>query len=136
MANFVLKDASIVIGGVDLSNHCKSVSISYDAESQDNTVMGDTTRSMIGGLLNYGIEAEFTQDYASGSVDATLFPLVGTTAVVVIKATSGAVSATNPKFTATALITAFSPVTGSVGDLAVSSCTMVPGGSTLARATS
>jgi len=43
----------------------------------DDTVMGDTTRSNIAGLLNWSIDVEFLQDFASAKVDATLFALVG-----------------------------------------------------------
>lgn len=134
MATFTINDASIVINSVDLSDHCKSVSINYEAESVDDTHMGDLTRLMIGGMLSYSIDVEFSQDYAAGKVDATLFPLVGQTTPIVIKATSAAVSATNPSFSATVLLTTYSPVSGAIGDKASTTVAFVPA-STLVRAT-
>lgn len=135
MATFVINDASIVINAVDLSDHCKSVTLNYEAESVDDTNMGDTTRLMVGGMLNYSLEVEFAQDYAAGEVDATLFALVGTATTVTVKATSGAVSATNPSFSGSMLLTSYSPVSGSIGDLATTSASFVPAGA-LTRATS
>lgn len=135
MATFVLTDASVTINSVDLSDHVRSVSLSYEAESVDDTNMSDTTRVNAGGLLNYGIDIEFSQDFAASKVDATLFSLVGSTTTVVVKPTSSSVSATNPSFTATMLVQSYSPITGTVGDLATSPLTLVPAG-TLARATS
>ena len=41
--------------------------------AQDDTVMGDTTRSEAPGLKNWELEGLFNQDYAAGEVDATLF---------------------------------------------------------------
>jgi hypothetical protein len=50
-------------------------------------------------------------------VDATLSPLVGSTTTFVIKPTSGSVSATNPSWSGTGLLTSYDPLGGSVGDL-------------------
>lgn len=117
MAVHKLYNASVVINSVDLSDHVKSVTVTTGAEALDDTAMGDTTRSNLGGLLTWSISVDFEQDYASAKVDATLSPLVGTTTVVVVKADSAAVSATNPSWTGTGLLTAYQPVGGTVGDL-------------------
>lgn len=135
MATLVLTDASVVINSVDLSDHIRSISLPYEGEEVDDTNMGDTTRIMAGGLLSYGLDIEFSQDYAASKVDATLFSLVGSTTTVVVKPTSGSVSSTNPSFTGTMLLSSYSPINGNVGDLAVASVHFGPAG-TLTRATS
>jgi|DEB0MinimDraft_4_1074332.scaffolds.fasta_scaffold12878_2 hypothetical protein len=135
MATFVLTDASVTINSVDLSDHVRSVTMSYEAESVDDTNMADTTRINTGGLLNYSVEVEFSQDFAANEVDATLFSLVGSTTTVIIKPTSSAVSSTNPSFSGTMLLTSYTPVTGTVGDLATATASFVPAGA-LTRATS
>jgi hypothetical protein len=135
MSKFVLTDASLVINSVDLSDHVRSVTINYEAELQDDTTMGDDTRTNLGGLKNWSIDVEFTQDYAASNVDATMFPIVGTSVPVVVKPTSGAVSATNPSYSGDGVIGAYSPIGNSVGDLAVAPVTIAPAG-TLTRATS
>jgi hypothetical protein len=136
MATFVYTDASVVVNSVDLSDHVKSCTLNYEAEMLDDTVMGDTTRSNMAGLLNWSIDVDFLQDFASAKVDATLFTLVGAAAfTVVLKPTSGSVSATNPSFTGSAVLESYPPMTGGVGDLETVSVTFRSAG-TLARATS
>jgi len=136
MATFVYTDASVVVNSVDLSDHVKSCTLNYEAEMLDDTVMGDTTRSNIAGLLNWSIDVEFLQDFASAKVDATLFTLVGAAAfTVTVKPTSASVSATNPSFSGSAVLESYPPMSGSVGDLETASATFRSAG-TLARATS
>jgi hypothetical protein len=69
------------------------------------------------------------QDFGAGSVDATLNPLLGSIATVVIKPTSGTVTSTNPTYTMTALVTQYSPFASSVGDIATLSVTWPVSGS-------
>ena len=136
MATFVYTDASVVVNSVDLSDHVKSCTLNYEAEMLDDTVMGDTTRSNIAGLLNWSIDVEFLQDFASAKVDATLFTLVGAAAfTVTVKPTSASVSATNPSLSGSAVLESYPPMSGSVGDLETASATFRSAG-TLARATS
>ena len=134
MAKHVLTDASLVINSVDLSDHVRSVTLSYEAELQDDTTMGDDTRTNLGGLKNWSMDVEFTQDYASGKVDATLWGIIGTAVTVVLKPTSGAVAATNPSYSGSGVIGSYSPIGNSVGDLAVAPVTIAAAG-TLTRAT-
>jgi len=135
MAKFVFTDASLVINSVDLSDHVQSVTLNYEAELQDDTTMGDDTRTNLGGLKNWSIDVQFAQDFASNEVDATLFSIVGTAVTCVLKPTSGAVSSTNPSFTGSGLIASYNPMGNSVGDLATAPVTINAAG-TLTRATS
>lgn len=136
MATYKFTDAFFSIGGTDLSDHVKEVSLTYEAETLDDTAMGDTTRKMKGGLLNWSADITFKQDHASSNVDATLFPLVGTTATMIIRPdNSDGVGATNPNYTGTALIKSYPPFGGGVGDLATTRLSLVSAGA-LSRATS
>lgn len=128
-------DGSIVVNGVNLSAWAKSIVIDTGVDKLDDTFMGDTTRSNLGGLLTWSIKVDFAQDYASSTVDPTLSPLHGTTTTVVVKPTSGAVSATNPSWTGTALVDYKQPVGGQVGELHMTSVEFSSAG-TLTRATS
>jgi len=135
MAEFVFTDASLVINSVDLSDHVESVALNYSAEPLDDTVMRDTTRSKIGGLLDWSMAVTFKQDYAASKVDATLFSIVGTVVTVTLKPTSAAVSATNPSYSGSVLVAEYNPLGGSVGDMAVAPVAL-PSAGTLTRATS
>ena len=135
MPKHVLTNASLVINSVDLSDHVRSVTLSYEAELQDDTTMGDDTRTNLGGLKNWSMDVEFTQNYDSAKVDATLWGIVGSAVTVVLKPTSAAVGTTNPSYSGSGVIGSYSPLGNSVGDLAVAPVTIAAAG-TLTRATS
>lgn len=120
MAAFVLRDASIVINSVDLSNRCTKVEIKSKRNMEDNTTMGATGLGRLPGLRDEGITATFKQDLAAAEVDQTLTPLYenGTAFTIVIKASSAAVSTTNPKWTATCYLEQYNPIGGDVGSVA------------------
>jgi hypothetical protein len=131
MATLVYTDALTTINSVDLSDHVRSLTINYEAEMLDDTVMGTSgTRSSKPGLKNWGLEVEFLQDYAAGSVDATLFPLVGAASFPVLcrPVKTTAVGATNPNYSGNAVLESYPPLTGEVGALGVASCTFRAGG--------
>lgn len=118
MAEFVYTNAFVSVGGVDLSGHVRQATISYSAEMQDKTAMGDLTRTRLGGLKDWSLELNFNQDFAASNVDATLFPLVGTSVAVIIRPDVAAVSAINPNFTGNAILESYAPLGGNVGDMA------------------
>lgn len=118
MAKFVAKDYDISINGSDFSSSLAAVTTSLSAEEQETTAFGNEYRSRISGLKDASISLEFHQDFGGTSVDATLYPLLGSEATVVVKPTSDAIGSTNPGFSAVYLVTEYSPFDSSVGDLA------------------
>jgi predicted secreted protein len=134
VSTFAFTNASVVVNSVDLSASVRTVTINVEADDLDDTAMGDTYRSRIGGLKDWSVGLEFNQDFAAANVDATLFPLLGTTTTITIKPTASAVSATNPSYSGSVLVSSYTPLDGSVGDLATVSVTW-PGAGTLTRAT-
>ena len=138
MTTFVLKDALVSIGGVDLSDHVTQVTISYSTELLEDTAMDSAfTRSRLPGLIDWSMEFVFWQDFDSNSVDATLFPLVGAaaaTALIVRALKATAIGVTNPEFRGNARIESYSPIAGGLGEV---TSTTVPfmGEGTLTRAT-
>ena len=123
MAKQILKDVTVSVGGVALGTSVKSVEISLTADAKETTAFGDGWTQRIAGLKDGSIKIDFLQDYAAASVEATLFPLFGTLATVVIVPNTGTVSATNPSYTAVCLVNQLSPVAGAVGDVATQSVT-------------
>lgn len=130
MATLVYTDAKLTVNSVNLSDHVKSVEIQYSAELLDDTVMGTSgTRSNKPGLLNWTITANFLQDYAAASVDATLFALIGAAAFpIAVRPTTAAISATNPEYTSNAVLESYPPITGEVGALGTAQAVFKPGG--------
>jgi len=117
MAKYIIKDPVVTINGVDLSDHARSATINFAADDVDLTAFGATMKEHGKGLGDGSMSVEFFQDFASGEVDATLWPLAtGTsTFAMSIKPATGAISATNPEFQMTAHLLEYSPMDGEVG---------------------
>jgi hypothetical protein len=134
MAKIVLTDASITINSIDLSDNANSVTVNYEVDSVEVTAFGDTGHNFTGGLRNLSVEVALMQDYAAANVEATIYPLVGTTTTLVIKPTSAVASATNPQYTITgAFLASHTPVAGAVGELSMTTLTFT--GGTIAKST-
>jgi hypothetical protein len=134
MAKIVLTDASITINSIDLSDNANSVTVNYEVDSIEVTAFGDSGHNFTGGLRNLSVEVALMQDYAAANVEATIYPLVGTTTTLVIKPTSGVASATNPQYTITgAFLASHTPVAGAVGELSMTTLTFT--GGTIAKGT-
>ena len=135
MAVLVLTDAVISVNSVALSDRANSVSLNYEIDSVESTAFGSTGHKFVGGLQNNSLDIEFQQDFAASNVEATIYPLVGTTTTVTIKATSAATSATNPIYTLTGcFLAAHTPVAASVGEMAMTSLSFTGGVLTKANA--
>lgn len=135
MAEFVYTNAFLSIGGNDVSDHVRQLTITYSAEMQDKTAMGDLTRTRLGGLLDWSFEVNFNQDFAASDIDSILFPLVGTSVALVARPDAGVVSATNPELQGNGILESYAPLGGNVGDMAETPVSF-QGDGTLTRATS
>ena len=134
MAKFAATDYAVTINGTDFSASLNSAELAQEADDLETTAFGSSWRTRIGGLKQASLTLNFMQDFAAGSVDATLNPLLGSIATVVIKPTSSSVGTTNPSYTMTCLVTQYSPFASSVGDIATLSVTWPVSGSVV-RAT-
>lgn len=134
MAKFAATDYAVTINGTNLSTSLNSVELAIESDDLETTAFGSEWRTRVGGLKSGSLTLSFLQDFGAGAVDATLYPLINTLATVVVKPTSGTVSATNPSYTAVCLVNSYSPFASSVGDIATLSVTF-PVSGTVTRAT-
>jgi hypothetical protein len=124
MARIVLTNAYVTVNSVDVSDHVASVTLNSSIDVVETTAFSTTAaRTRIGGLADNSISLEFHQDYATGEVEATVYPLLGTTTTVIVKPNGSTTSATNPAYTATVLVSEWTPLNGAVGELATASVT-------------
>jgi len=122
MARIVLTNAFISVGGVDLSDLVSSVSLSSTFDVVETTAFSSSpTKTRVAGLADNSITLEFHQDYATGEVEQTIYPLLGTVAAVIVKPNGATTSAFNPSYTCQAVISEWTPVNGAVGELASAS---------------
>jgi hypothetical protein len=133
MATFVLTDAYVSVATVDMSDWITSVTISAEVDVQEDTAMGDTYRSKLGGLKDWTLDLGFNQDFAGSGPDDTIFALLGTSVAIEVRPTSAVVGATNPKYTGNVIVSEWAALDGSVGDTATNSVSW-PGNGTLTRA--
>ena len=115
MAKLVLTNANITIGATDVSASVASVQIETSAGEVETTAFGDTGKTRVGGLLDTTISLSMHNDYSA--IEGLVYPLIGSTTTIVVKPNGTAVSTTNPSYTATVLVTGWSPVNGAVGEL-------------------
>jgi hypothetical protein len=132
MAIMVLKNAEVWLDdstGAFTANTVKSVSISYEADMQDTTAYSTSTgvkgRTYKAGLTNFTVDMDLNQDYDASMVDATLFPLIGSSSFTFrVAVSSTGVDAANPQYTGAVFLQSYNPITGSVGDVAGCSITL------------
>ena len=135
MADIVLTDAFISLGGTDVSDHFMSVTLPVEAEGVERTAFGDEWRGRLGGLKDWTCTLSFNQDFASGGIDSVLWPLLGTSVAIVIRPDSAAVGADNPEYSGNGIMTSYPPFGTSVGELVTGDITFEADGE-LTRAVS
>ena len=136
MAKFVATDVKTTINGTDYSTSLAAVTLNLSTDEVETTAFGGGGfRSRVAGLKDASITLDFHQDFAAGSVDATLWSNFGSFATVVITPTSGSVTASNPSYTGVYLVSQTNPYASSVGDLATMSVTWPLASGTVARGT-
>lgn len=129
MARIVLTNVNVTVGGVDLSDHVSSVSLSTTYDAVETTAFAggnvpSAARTRIAGLADNAVTLEFHQDYAASSVEATVYPLLGSVAAITVTPIDGtAIGSTNPEYQFNALISEWTPLNGAVGELATASVT-------------
>jgi hypothetical protein len=138
MATFLGNGVQLSVATVDLSSYVKSVTLNQTFDTLDVTAMGSSGHSQIAGLENSSVTIEFMADFASSKVNQTINgstagngSVGGTVALKVVPA-AGAISASNPLYTATCLVIEW-PQVYNVTELATISVTWpVNGGITKA----
>ena len=114
-----LSNATVMIGAVDFSDQCKSVTLTVGYDQLETTAMGDSGRKFTKGLQSVEVTLTLFNSYGASEVEATLFDVCGDDAVTLTISPSGATeSATNPEYTITgAYLSNFTPINSTVGEL-------------------
>lgn len=123
MAVFLNNGVSVTFNSVDLSAYVTSVTVNQSFDELEVTAMGDTAHKFAKGLEASTITLDFLNDNAATTVIPTLRAAYGTTVPVVIKQTTGAVSASNPSYSTTVLVNNLQNVNGGPADISSQSIT-------------
>lgn len=128
MPTLVLTNPAISLGATSVKSFATSVTLNYEVDSVEVTAFGDSGHRFTGGLQNVSVELELNQDFAASAAESIVYPLVGTTTTITIKAVDAATSTTNPLYTiSNAFLSSHTPVSGAVGELATTSLTFTGG---------
>ena len=113
----------------DLSDQCRSVTVTIGVDPLESTAMGDTGHRFVSGLQSIEVTLEMFLSYGATEVEAILASCVGTgTTVLTISPSGTTESATNPEYIITnAMLENFTPIASTVGELAMVTATFTGG---------
>jgi hypothetical protein len=123
LAIYLNNNVVVTLNSIALSDHCSSATINRTFDELEVTSFGDSAHKFVKGLEASTISLDFFSDTAAANVNATLQAAWGTTVPLTLKATSAAVSATNPLYSTTILVNNTTDINGAVGDIATQSIT-------------
>lgn len=134
MSTLVLTNAYISIDSNDLSAYSNQVTLDMGVETQDETSFGDTTRINKAGLKTWSMEIQFNQDFADNLLDEILHGIydAGAAVTCAVRPVNTTIAAGNPEYTGSGIVTAYSPIRNSVGELAGATVSIASAG-TLTR---
>jgi hypothetical protein len=115
----LLSNPVVTVNSVDLTDQCRSAELHVAVGELESTAFGSTSRVYVSGLYENTLKLTLYMSYAAAETYATLNALVGTQTNVTVTSNTGAVSATNPKFTLTGSFLKELPHMWSLGELSV-----------------
>lgn len=136
MAKQTLLLSYIALNSTDLSNYCSKIELSAEVADEDATTFGSGGwNEVLAGLRSFELALTFKQDVAASAIDSIMWALFGTVVTFEARMNNAVVGTSNPKYTGSVLVKEWTPINGSVGDVAEVDVTY-PGSGALARATS
>lgn len=118
MPKMTLTAAYLSLDGQDRSGDSSKVEVTAEVEEKDVTTFKSLGwKEVIGGLKSGSLAVTFKNDVATGQLDEFMWARLGTVVPFEVRATQGAVSASNPKYTGSCLIKSWTPIAGAPGDV-------------------
>ena len=114
---------------VDLTDQCRSATVTVGVDSLESTAFGDTGHRFVPGLQTVSVELEMYLSYGAGEVEATLFANLGTGTTELTISPSGVTEyASNPEYVISNMqLVDFTPITGSVAELSMVTASFIGG---------
>jgi hypothetical protein len=105
---------AVIVGTTTISDHVSTVSLAREIDQVEITAMSDNIANMIGGVERPVLNLELFNDFAAASVNALFEDALGTKLNIKLIPVAGTVTATNPSYTMSCLISSWTPVNGAV----------------------
>ena len=123
-----LSNATFLIGAVDLSDQCKSVTLTVGNDQLETTAFGATGHTFTGGLQTVDVSVDLFISYGVGEVEATLAAALNTQVTLTISPSGTSETASNPEYTiANCFLASYSPISSTVGELATTTLSFTGG---------
>jgi hypothetical protein len=130
MAKIVLTNAYVLLNGLyDVSDYVASISLATTHDLIETTQMNDVYKTVIAGLGQNQVTFEFHQNYSDNGLEEIINGTslgnssVGTAIPIEVRPINAPASANNPRYTFSAVISEWQPISGAVGELATVSVT-------------
>ncbi len=119
MPKKVLLDAQLAINATDVTSWTAKVELEDEFEDKETTTFASgKAKEVLGGLESGSVGITFKNDYAAAALDSIMWALRRTVVVFTTRADAGAVTTSNPQYGGSILINKWTPISGSVGDVA------------------
>lgn len=139
MAVQAFTTCKFLLGSLDLSSRVKAMRLTINEATAEYTMCGaSVVTRLAGGVEDWSAEVDLLQDYADGTgagdTDEILYSIRGSATTLHFSPTS-AYGVTSPHYSGSALLTSYSPITGTFGEVVGTTATFV-GAAALTRADS
>ena len=111
------QNARVIVNGTDLSAYIRELGVNISAEALEDSAMGDTYRSRIGGPRDWAVSMAFNQDFIANGPHDIVIDALGTSACIEIRPFNACSTASNPDISGIGILTSFDPIAGSWGTL-------------------
>ena len=118
MAIFMGNKVAVIVGTTTITDHVSTVSLTREIDQVEITAMSDTIQNMIGGVERPQLGLELYNDFAASSVNSLFEDALGTKLNIKLIPVAGTVTATNPSYTMSCLISSWTPVNGAIDSVA------------------
>jgi hypothetical protein len=118
MAIFMGNKVAVIVGTTTITDHVSTVSLAREIDQVEITAMNDNVQNMIGGIERPTLNLELYNDFASASVNALFEDALGTKLNIKLIPVAGTVSATNPSYTMSCLVSSWTPINGAIDSVA------------------
>ena len=115
---------AVIVGTSTISSFVSTVSLNREVEAVTITAMNDTIQNMVGGVEVSSVSLELFNDFAAASVNSLFEDAIGSKLAIKLIPVTGTVTATNPSYSMSCLITQWTPISGSTDAAATASVTL------------
>ena len=124
MAIFMGNKVAVVAGTTTITTFVSAVSLSREIDAVEITAMTDSVQNLIGGIERPSVTLEVFNDFAASSVNSIFEDALGSKLAIQLIPVSGTVTATNPRYSMSVLVSQWQPINGSIDSPMTASITL------------